>query len=152
MRKLFAVVLSGLIVAGLPGMAAAGKTKTLKKRVTFTAPVPAPIYSDIDPKGCVWDGSVEDVSKDTYSFTTPKHRGKGTLSFRIDGFTGDWDLFVFDKDGDLLTSSTSDNSMGAYEQVSGLKLKKKTTVDIVACNWQSETPSVNGYLAYKYRK
>ena len=151
MRKLFAgLVLAGLIV-GLHGPAAAG-TRTLKKRMTFTAPVPAPVYSDVDPAGCMWQGSVEDVSKDTYSFTTPKHRGKGTLSVRIDGFDGDWDLYVFDKDGDLLTSSTSDNSAGAYEQISGLKLKQKTTVDIVACNWESTTPSVNGYLAYKYKR
>ncbi len=148
MRKLLAAVVLGGLVAAVPGPAAA---KTLKKEVTFTAPVPAPIYSDVDPMGCVYPGSVEDVNKDTYTFKTPKHRGKGTLNFRIDGFAGDWDLFVFNAKGDMLTSSTSDNSMGAYEQIS-LKLKQKTTVDIVACNWQSDTPTANGHLSYKYRK
>lgn len=150
MRKaLAALVLSGLIVGG-SGAAQAGGTKTIKKEVTFTAPVPAPIYSDVDPAGCLWSGSVEDVSKDTYTFKTPKHRGKGTLNFKIDGFEGDWDLYVFKGDA-LLAESTSDNEGQAYEAVS-VKLAKSTTVDIVACNWESTTPTANGHLQYKYKK
>ena len=150
MRKLFAVVLSGLVLAAFVGPAAAG-TKTLKKEVTFTAPVPAPIYSDVDPMGCVYPGSVEDVNKDTYTFKTPKHKGKGTLNFRIDGFEDDWDLFVFSKSGDLITSSTSDNEGQDYEAVTA-RLAKSTTVNIVACNWQSPSPQAAGHLVYKYKK
>ena len=151
MRKvLAALVLSGMI-AGVSGPAQAGRTKTIKKEVTFTAPVPAPVYSDVDPAGCLWQGAVEDVSKDTYQFKTPKHRGKGTLNFKIDGFDGDWDLYVFDEKGGLLASSTTNNEGQSYEAVT-VRLAKLTTVDIVTCNWQSTSQTADGHLLYKYKK
>jgi hypothetical protein len=151
MRKLLAgLAIAGLAVAAVPGSASAAGTKTIKKEVTFTAPVPAPIYTDVSPEGCLWDGSQEDVNKDTYNFTTPKHRGKGTLNFRLDNFEGDWDLYVLNKDGDVLAESTADETV-PYETVI-LKLSSATSVDIVACNWQSTSPSADGHLAYKYKK
>lgn len=151
MRKLLvALAIGGLAVASVPGTAVAGKKKTVKEEVTFTAPLPQPIYSDVDTAGCLWQGSQEDVSKDTYTFETPKSRGSGTLNFRLDGFEGDWDLFVL-RDGNVLASSTADDSV-QYEEINGLKLPSASSVDIVACNWESTTPTADGHLVYKYKK
>ena len=151
MRKLLAALaIGGLLVASVPGSAVAGKRKTIKEEVTFTAPVPAPIYSDVDPAGCLWQGSQEDVNKDTYTFETPKSRGSGTLNFRLDGFEGDWDLYVLGEEGNVLAESTADETV-PYETVI-VKLPSASTVDIVACNWQSTSPSAAGHLLYKYKK
>ena len=145
MRKL----LTGILVAGLIGGigAAPAAAKTVKKSWTATAPTPLPLLAENG--GCLGEGSTEDVHKDTYTFKTPRHRKTGTLSVRIDGFAGDWDLFVF-KGQSRLGESTSDNLSQDYEAVSGIRLKGGTTVKIVACNW-SGSPTANGSLVYKHR-
>lgn len=151
MRKVLAgLAIAGLAIAAVPGSASAAGTRTIKKEVTFTAPLPQPVYTDVDPDGCLWENSQEDVSKDTYTFKTPKHRGQGTLNFRLDGFEGDWDLYALNKNGDILAESTADETV-PYETVI-IKLPGATSVDIVACNWQSTTPSADGHLVYKYKK
>ncbi len=150
MRKsLVSILIFGLVAGMLAAPAFAGR-KTIKKEYDFTAPASNPTTTDIDPHGCAGEASVEDVNKDTYQFKTPKHRRKGTLSVRIDGFVADWDLYVFSKSGAVLGSSTTDNLSQDYEATS-VKLKGGTTVNIVACNWSSPSPQANGTIIYKYR-
>ena len=150
MRKTIVTALAIGLVSGAMSMPATAGTKTVKKTWTATAPASNPTTTDIDPLGCAGEASTEDVNKDTYTFKTPKHRRKGSLTVRIDGFVGDWDLYVF-KGTSVLGSSTSDNLSQDYEQTTVSGIKGRTTLKIVACNWSSPTPQANGSLAYKYR-
>ena len=147
MRKI--LVLS-LVVGMVAFVGAPASAKTVKKSWTAVAPVANPAPGSTIPNGCAGDTSIEDVNKDTYEFTTPAHRGFGTLTVRIDGFLLDWDLHVFAKDGSVLGSSTSPNEGQDFEAVQ-LRLKGKTQLRIVACNWSSPSPTANGSLVYKYR-
>ena len=148
MRKVFMVALALGLVAGIGAAPASAGKKALK--YTFTAPASNPTTTDVDPMGCVGEASVEDVNKDTYAFKAPRHRGKGTLSFRIDGFVADWDLYVF-KGTSVIGSSTSDNLSQDYEAVTVGGIRGGTKLKIVACNWSSPTPQANGTGTYKYR-
>ena len=148
MRKTVVTVLAaGLLVGSLGATANAGK-KTVTKNFTLLAPVAAPILTDVDPNGCL--NTEEDVSKDTYAFKAPKHKKSGTLSVRIDGFEGDWDLFVL-KGDTVLAESTSDNLSQDFEAVTVGRIKGGTKLNIVGCNW-SGSPQAEGSLAYKYKK
>ena len=151
MRKsLVSILIFGLVAGMLAAPAFAGR-KTIKKSYTFTAPVSNPTTTDVDPWGCAGEASVEDASKDTYTFKAPRHRRKGRLSVRISGFIADWDLYVFNKaETTVLGSSTTDNLSQDYEAVT-VSIKGGTTVKIVACNWSSPSPQANGSILYKYR-
>lgn len=145
MRKaMVSMVAAGLMVGALAGPAAA---KTVTKTWSGTVPTPLPLLAE--DGGCVGEGSTEDAHKDTYTFKTPKHRKTGTLSVRIDGFSGDLDLHVY-KGTSIIGSSTSDNLSQDYEAVKIGGIRAKTTLQIVTCNW-SGTPQYNGKLTYKHR-
>lgn len=149
MRKIVVAMLAaGLLVGSLAAPATAGR-KTFKKPYNFGPLSPNPVLTDVDPNGCGGDASQEGVHKQTYKYTTPRHRRTGTLSFTLDEFTGDWDLYVY-KGSSVIASSTTDNTAQAFEKVLGIRLRKRTTVSIVACNW-SGGPTAKGHLVYKYR-
>ena len=151
MRKtLTAILVAGLVGGVGIGPAGAG-TKTVKKSYTFTAPVPNPVTSSLDPLGCNGQTRAEDVNSDTFVFKTPRHGGRGTLAVRIDGFIADWDLHVF-KGKTLVGSSTSDNTAQDYEAVTISGIKGGTKLSVVACNWSSPSPQADGTIVYKYRR
>lgn len=145
MRKaIISMMAAGLVLGAFAGPASA---KTVRKSFQLLAPTPAPILTDVDPDGCL--NTTEDVNKDTYNFKAPKHRRSGTLSVRIDGFEGDWDLFVLKK-GNVIAESTTDNLSQDYESVRVGGIKGGTKLQIVGCNW-SGSPQANGKLTYKHR-
>jgi hypothetical protein len=153
MRKgLAAVFVVGLLAsfAALPATAARKKSM-VKKSWTATAPTPNPVAGEVDSRGCAGGTGQEDVNKDTYTFKTPKHRRRGTLTVRID-FQGSWDLHILDSKNKELAKSDYDNTTYVgYEQVSGLRLRPRQTVQIVSCNWAG-SPQASGKLTYAYRR
>ena len=93
----------------------------------FTAENPVPYPA----AGC--DEGPEGMSKHTEEIKVPF---TGTLPVSMEGFYGDWDLFIKDGDESLLNSATSSQLQGdpAAEQVTVL-VKKGMTVLIIPCNW-----------------
>ena len=139
MRKIVAVVAALGIVASLAAPALAAK-KIVKVNETFGATL-APF-----PKLAAWGDAAgltkpgcsagqEDINWVGQEFTAP---GKGTLNFHAEGFTGDWDLYIFDAAHDLpIAFSENDQTRGGAppeEQVL-FPMKPKQTVTLVACNW-----------------
>ena len=135
MRKFLAVVAALGIVASLAAPALAAKKVHVHE--TFGAPLaPFPNYSSITATarpGC--SAGQEGVHWVGQEFTSP---GKGTLNFHAEGFTGDWDLYVFTEGSDIpIARSENDQTQGgaAAEEKVLLPLKPKQTVTLVACNW-----------------
>src|SRR5687768_12465786 len=103
MRKALASLIAlGLVASFTATPALAGKakkkkvTKTISETIDVTA-VPFPNYSSYTATaqpGC--SAGQEGVHKMTKAFETP---GAGTLTLSMSGFTGDWDLYVFDDAG-----------------------------------------------------
>jgi hypothetical protein len=136
MRKTLALFISAGLVVGMlaaPG-AAGGKKKKKKneKTISLTA-LPFPNLSSVTgtaEPGCV--AGEEGIHK----ITTPLHvPGPGKLAADLT-FTGDWDLYVFDKKGLAIASSANDQIQGAPTgEAVKLNFKKMADVSVVACNW-----------------
>lgn len=146
MRKTLALLISvGLAVGMLaaPGVAG-GKKKKERDTIALTA-VPFPNYSshtNTAEPGCV--AGEEGVHKTT----TPLHvPGPGKLTADLT-FSGDWDLYVFDKKGVALASSENDQIQdGApMEEAVKVSFKKMADISVVACNWAG---APQGELTYK---
>ena len=142
MRKLSALLAALTIVSLLAAPAMAGKKVSVHE--TFGAPLaPFPNYSSITATarpGCA--AGQEGVHWVGQEFTSP---GKGTLKFHAEGFTGDWDLYVFTADSDVpIARSENDQTQGgaAAEEEILLPLKPKQTVTLVVCNWLGD-PNVS---------
>ena len=134
MRKMLALLMSaGLAVGMVAGPSAAGaKKKKIEDNVSLTA-APFPNLSSATgtpTPGCT--AGEEGVHK----ITTPLHvPGAGKLTADL-AFTGDWDLYVFDKKNLVIGSSALDQTQGApMEEALSLKFKKMADITIVACNW-----------------
>ncbi|HET7482989.1 MAG TPA: hypothetical protein VFK89_09025 [Actinomycetota bacterium] len=142
MRKVLAVIAAlGVVVALAAPASAAKKTKVHE---TFGAPLaPFPNYSSLTSTarpGC--SAGQEGVHWVGQEFTAP---GKGTLKFHAEGFTGDWDLYVFTDGSDVpIARSENDQTQGgaAPEEEILLPMKAKQTVTLVACNWLGD-PNVS---------
>ena len=133
MRKSLALLLTAGLAAGvLASPGAAATKKKIEDTITITA-VPFPNYSShtaTPEPGCV--AGEEGVHK----VTTPLHvPGAGKLTADMT-FTGDWDLYILNKKGLVLTSSAVDQTTGAaMEEAISLRFKKMADISIVACNW-----------------
>jgi hypothetical protein len=124
LRKSLAAALALGLLLGAMTPALAGK----KKSGSFTASgLPYPHPTD----GCL--GSTEGVNKTTQPLKTPL---AGTLTVTMDGFDGDWDLFVTDADGGEIISSTSSQLTGdpPVEEVV-FSVTKGLQLQLVACNF-----------------
>lgn len=117
------------VVAVLTGSfgtsAVAAKSKKIEEKWTAEALIPYPLgYDTCDaaPAG----GS----NKVMHTLKTP---GRGTLTITMDGFMGDWDLYVYDADGRTLASSTS--SVGVHQEKVTVILASMRFVTVEACNF-----------------
>lgn len=140
MRKIIALALAATALAAVfAGPASAGKSKGKHVSATFGATLaPFPKLAAVgDNAGLTKPGCTageEGVNWVGQEFTSP---GKGTLRFYAEGFTGDWDLYVFQED---LVIGTSDRAqvgqeLAPPEEEILLPMKKGQTVTLVACNW-----------------
>lgn len=150
MRKTLALIVSaGLATAALSAPALAGKQKKIEETITVTE-APLPNYSSITGStspGCTAEFVVPAGQTPHKAVTPLRVPGEGKLSVDLTGFTGDWDLYVFDAENRVLAESAADQTAGApMEERLSLKFKKKTDVSLVACNWAG-TPQAE--LHYK---
>jgi hypothetical protein len=152
MRKSITIVLGLALVAGaFAAPALAGKTT----KGTFTAVnAPLPVTGDVEDDFCFNKG-VEGVHKTTVPV---KAAATGKLTVVLDGFEGDWDLYVTDaKTGSILGSSTGDQTSAmaglggdpADEKVQIPVIGKKT-LNITACNWAG-SPTATATWKYVVR-
>ena len=146
MRKLIALAAALGLLASL-GAAPALAAKPKKVHETFgatLAPFPK-LAAWGDPAGLTKPGCTagqEGVHWVAQEFTSP---GKGNLRLYAEGFTGDWDLYIFDGDTALYSSEGSQYDMtdGPEEEIVA-PLKKGQVVTLVACNWLGD-PNVQAH-------
>jgi hypothetical protein len=156
MRKALATLVAlGLVASFSASPALAGKkkakkvTKTISETIDVTA-VPFPNYSSYTATptpGCT--AGQEGVHKLTYAFETP---GAGNLTLAMSGFTGDWDLYVFNSDGVAIARSDNEQvgqSMAPAEEKIVMPMGKGETYDLVICNWAG-APQASASLEYVY--
>jgi hypothetical protein len=141
MRKFLAILAAAGLVAALSAApAVAGGGKHVQGTVSGTLlPFPNLSSSTGTPvPGC--SAGQEGVHWVGQELKSP---GKGTLRFSMEGFQGDHDLYVFNKD--MVAIARSDNAqvpdMAPPEEEILLPMRKGDTVLLVACNWMGE-PSV----------
>ena len=156
MRKALAsLVALGLVASFAATPALAGKktkkkvTKTISETIDVTA-VPLPNYSQYTATatpGCT--AGQEGVHKHTHPFETP---GAGNLTLAMSGFTGDWDLYVFDDAGVAIARSDNEQvgqTMAPPEEKIEMPLEKGRTYELVICNWAG-APQATATLDFVY--
>ena len=145
-RLLCAAACAGTLVLTAPAIAA---PKTIKQTYAVSLPVPFPVMEGMaDFNGC-WNGQ-EDVSKDTREITLP---APGLFKAEV-GYTGDWDMYLFDSKGTMLAASENietGNTGPGTEKVSWKKAKKGQKVSLVVCNW-SGLKDANVTYTFTYSK
>lgn len=147
MRKAVITVLLAGLVAGLPGSASAGRTKTIHKEFSAGPLAPMPNVAEDVGHSCLT--GAEGVHKSTIAFKTP---GKGVLDVTISEFEYDWDLYVLDSKGTRIGTSEASQLQGAsQEEHINIRLAAKKTYSIVACNFAGG-PTAAGHYSYKYKK
>jgi hypothetical protein len=154
MRKALATLLALGLVAGLSAAPAlAGKkkkaTKTISETISATA-IPFPNLSShtgTPTPGCT--AGQEGVHKVTRPLETP---GAGMLTFQMSGFTGDWDIYLFDDTG--VAIARSDNAQvpdgAAPEEKIVAPLAARKSYELVVCNWAG-APQATADFTYVYR-
>ena len=153
MRKALATLIAlGLVASFAASPALAGKKKKVTKTISETIDVTAVPFPNLSSHtgtatpGCT--AGQEGVHKLTKPFEAP---GNGTLTLAMSGFTGDWDLYVFDGS---LAIARSDNeqvgqAMAPPEEKIEMPLQKGKTYDLVVCNWAG-APQASATLDFVY--
>ena len=153
MRKALAsLVALGLLVgaSASPALAGKKKTKTISDSVAVTA-LPFPNYSShtaTPTPGCT--AGQEGVHKLSIPIETP---GAGKFTAAMAGFTGDWDLYLFDDAGVIVGRSENaqaDPAMAPAEESIEVALAAKKTYQLVVCNWAGAPQATVDYT-YVYK-
>jgi hypothetical protein len=136
MRKVVATITAGALILGgaaLPAGAAGKKKKKIEESFVAQA-LPLPNLSSATgtaDRSCL--AGVEGVHKVSHPFEAPAN---GTIAAIVEGFTGDWDLFLTDEAGKEMVGSVQDQTAGASAEESfTYPLKKGQAVNITPCNW-----------------
>lgn len=126
------------LIAPLP--ASAGESKT---RGAFTARgIPYADYFASSTTSSYWNcaGGEEGVHKTTFDYEAPF---TGTLTASMSGFTGDWELLLLDHEGDVVGYNLRSQWVDRKdEERVSIRLKRRQTIQIVACNWLSSQTEV----------
>jgi len=146
-RRVAAVASLAVLAAGAYAPAtAAGKQPVTKSYDMQLMPVPDP------PSGTPSCARAELEGRSIHSETL-KTTGPGTLTVKVNKFSGDWDISVFGPDGlEGVGDGTSTGGAPATagEDVFEQKFKKATTLKISICNFAG-TPSAHGTYTFKYK-
>lgn len=153
MRKaLVSLIALGIVASLTASPALAGKkkkTKTISDSISATAfPLPnLSSHTGTEMPGCT--AGQEGVHKVTTPLETP---GSGTLTFEMSGFTGDWDLYLFDDAG--IPIGRGDQAQvpdGAPpEEKIVAPLAKGKTYELVVCNWAG-APQATAEYTFVYK-
>ncbi len=117
-----------LVLGCLIAPATAGPKKVKESYDAIAAPLPNGSYDD--GEGCYY--GVEMVHRVSHEVEAPF---TGTLEVDIAELVGDWDLFIVDDKGEVITESSG--SSGEPEHTEN-RVKKGQVVTIVVCNWAGE--------------
>jgi hypothetical protein len=149
-RRVATVATLAVLAAGAyaPATAAPKKAPLKKSYDMQLLPVPDP------PQGtpsCART-ALEGVSIHTETFKTT---GPGTLTVKVNGFYGDWDITVFTGAGKELEgvgdgTSTPNTSTATGEDVFEQKFKKATTFTVSTCNFAG-SPIAHGEYTFTYK-
>jgi hypothetical protein len=146
-RSAAPLALAAIVAAGsLAPAAAAPKKKPLKK--TYSVQL-APSPDASESTACSGDTRTADVNTD---FETIKVTGPGLLSVKVTGFTGDWDVSVYNTAGAMLTEgggTTTPETATNTAPVETLKYKSKKAQSLIlrVCNFLG---SPNATVNYTY--
>ncbi|MDQ3955782.1 MAG: hypothetical protein M3285_09565 [Actinomycetota bacterium] len=142
MRKILSALIMGCLLAALTAApVGAARKKVVKQQWdVIAAPFPGADDHSTPSEEC----GVEGVTYGIHTYKTP---AKGKLDARINGFEGEWDLYVTDSAGRLLGSSVQ--FMGTSEERVLIKVPAKTELQIYACNFLGG-PTAHGELKYVY--
>lgn len=146
MRKSLVLLTVFAVLAALASVpaAAAGKKKTVHDSFAAQAiPFPNLSSSTGTPRpGC--SAGEEGVHWVGHELKAPF---SGELTFYTDGFTGDWDLYVYDGDVPIGRSDSAQvgEELAPPEEEVTLAMKKGQTFQLVACNWFGE-PQIEAHF------
>lgn len=147
-RRIAAIAALGVVAAGAFAPATAAPKSLTKTYAMQLLPVPDP------PQGTP-SCSRRQLEGVSIHSETIKTTGAGTLSVKVSGFSGDWDITVFDGEhgeegvGDGTSTGAgapATAGMDTYVQ----KFKKAQTIQISICNFAG-SPSATGSYTYKYK-
>lgn len=123
------ILLTALVLAlgSIAAPAFAGKSKKGSFSADNMIPFPG-------PDGCNQaDGGMEGVNLVNEPFKAPAN---GLLTVTMVDFQGDWDLFLNDKDGNMIVSSTESQLTAApAEEEISIAIQKGMQVLMTPCNW-----------------
>ena len=148
-RRVATVATVALLAAGAYAPAVAGPKKApVKKSYDMQLPpVPNP------PSGTPTCADDELVGTAIHSETL-KTTGPGTLTVKVNGFYGDWDITVYSGDHELEGSgdgtSTPNTNPAPGEDTFTAKFKKPVTLEIRTCNFAG-TPQAHGEYTFQYK-
>jgi hypothetical protein len=151
-RRVAAVATLAVLAAGAysPATAAAKKPPVKKSYDMTLLPVADPPQSSMGDS-CTRP-QLDGVSVHSESLTTT---GPGTLTVKVNGFAGDWDITVVGPEGtEGIGSGTSTGPAApatAGEDVVQLKFKKAISVKILTCNFAG-SPKAHGEFSFTYAK
>ena len=133
MRTAILVLAAAVASATAVSPAVAAPKKPITK--TYTANAPAPDPTNAASEKYTVCAQVVPQSFDKQEFKAP---AAGKLAVEVSGIIGDWDLLVMDAAGNEVSSSGSGGygtpTTPSTESVK-VKIKKKGSYFIVACNW-----------------
>ena len=142
-----AVAAVALASAVAPASAA---TKPKPKPITGSYPLTlAPLPDASESTGCTSAARKQGVNSDTHAI---KVAGPGTLTVKVTGFSGDWDMAVASGTGSRLSegggTSTGDGAPAtAGVETLKYKNKKAQTLNLIICNFLG---SPNATVAYTF--
>ena len=149
MRVRTAAVISLAVLAAASSADAAPKKKP--KPITKNYTVQAVPYPKADA-----ETSCEEPPEQAVNHTTISVTGPGKLVVTVSGFTGDWDVAVFnDKTGSLLGEGSGVNAddvpphTGGKSEVLKYTSKKAQKLRVDVCNFAG-SPTANVKLVYTY--
>ena len=148
-RRVATVATVALLAAGAYAPAIAGPTKApVKKSYDMQLPpVPNP------PSGTPTCADDALVGTAIHSETL-KTTGPGTLTVKVNGFYGDWDITVYSGDHELEGvgdgTSTPNTNPAAGEDTFTQKFKKPVSLEIRTCNFAG-TPQAHGEYTFQYK-
>ena len=133
LKRLVVLSVLAVIIACVAGSVsgAAPKPAPKKESGSFDAvALPYPNGSYDDGSGCFY--APAPVHRFSHALESPF---TGTLDVYIPQLTGDWDLFILDEKGEVITESSG--SQGEPEHTTN-RVKKGDAITVVACNWLGE--------------
>jgi len=147
-RPLALIAAAGLVAVGAYAPAtAATKAKPISMEYDVQGlPNPQPLPSGTS---CL-DAQYEGISRTT---KTIKTTGPGVLNVVLNGFSGDWDITLMDKDGEELAAGDGTSTGGGAPAMAGedtlvQKFKKAGTFQVAVCNFAG-SPQAHVKLSFK---